>query len=113
VPFASDVVVIVRDAGATARLSAFDAEWLPLSATVAVKLAVPAAVGVPLIVPLALRLSPAGSAPLLTVHAYPPVPPVAASAWEYTAPTLPFASDVVVIVRDAAATDRLSGFDAE
>jgi hypothetical protein len=88
---------------------------LPLSVTVAVKFAVPVVVGVPLIVPLALRFRPAGSAPLLTVHAYPPVPPLAASVWEYPIPAVASGSDAVVIASGAVfavLTAMLSCFDA-
>jgi hypothetical protein len=47
-----------------------------------VKVAVPAADGVPEITPPPLKFSPAGSDPLVTDHAYPPVPPLAASDCE-------------------------------
>jgi hypothetical protein len=78
-----------------------------------VKFAVPAAVGVPLIVPPALRLSPAGNAPPLTLHTYPPVPPVAASVCEYAVPTAPPGRDAVVTVSGAGFTAMLNAFDAE
>jgi hypothetical protein len=44
-----------------------------------VKLAEPAVVGVPLIVPPADKFKPPGNDPEETDHAYPPVPPLAAS----------------------------------
>jgi hypothetical protein len=75
---------------------------LLLSVTVAVKFDVLAAVGVPLMVPPALRLSPAGNAPPLTLQTFPPVPPLAASACEYAVPTVPFGSEEVVMLRAAA-----------
>ena len=68
-------VVIASDSGAVADTDA-------LSVTFTVKLAVPAVVGVPEMVPLVLRLSPAGSEPVDTVHVYGGEPPVAASGWE-------------------------------
>lgn len=46
-----------------------------------------AAVGVPLSAPEVDRLSPAGSVPLVRDHVYGVVPPVAARAALYTAPT--------------------------
>jgi hypothetical protein len=48
------------------------------SLTCTVKLLLPDAVGVPDIAPAAERVRPAGRAPALTVHEYPPVPPDAA-----------------------------------
>jgi len=58
----------------------------------------PALVGAPLIVPPTLKLSPAGNVPDVTVHEYGVVPPEAASVNEYTAPTIPFGTEAVVIV---------------
>jgi hypothetical protein len=59
-------------------------------------------------VPLALRLKPAGRAPLVTLHVYPPEPPVAASVWEYAVPTVAPGNDAVVIVSGAVFTVMLS-----
>jgi hypothetical protein len=52
-----------------------------LSFTCTVKFAVPIVVGVPLMVPLAASNRPAGSEPRVVDHVYPPVPPLAESAW--------------------------------
>jgi hypothetical protein len=79
-------------------LSGWEAVWLVLSVTVAVKLAGPAVVGVPLIVPDALSVSPAGSDPDVTLQVFPPEPPVAPRVCEYEAPTVPGVSDVVTTV---------------
>jgi hypothetical protein len=54
-----------------------------LSVTCIVKFADPAVVGWPLIVPVpAANDNPVGSAPTVTAHVLPPVPPVAASVVE-------------------------------
>ncbi len=53
-----------------------------LSATCTVKFDVLAADGVPLITPAELSDRPAGRLPALTVHVFPPVPPVAVSVCE-------------------------------
>ena len=82
VPFGSAVVVIVRAAGFTARVSAFVAVALLLSFTWTVKLAFAAPFGVPVIAPLALSVNPAGSDPETTDQVLPPVPPVAVSVCE-------------------------------
>ena len=59
---------------------AWVAAWPAASVTLIVKAAVPAAVGVPDSRPLAeFRVIPAGRLPLLTDHAYGPVPPLAVS----------------------------------
>jgi hypothetical protein len=47
-----------------------------LSFTCAVNVAVPAMVGVPMILPLVARVSPAGSAPTVTLQLLPPLPPL-------------------------------------
>lgn len=90
-PLASDAVVTESGAGFTRIVNAFVAVVFELSRTWAVKLEVPAAVGVPEITPAALNVNPAGSDPALTVHEFPPLPPVADSVCEYAAPTVPFA----------------------
>jgi hypothetical protein len=77
---------------------------LPESVTRAVKLKVPLVVGVPEMRPVPLlSVNPGGSEPLAIDHAYGLVPPVAASVREYWLPTLPFGSDVVVMLRVWAA----------
>lgn len=66
------------------------------SVTSAVKLKEPDCVGVPEIVPeLLLNVNPAGSEPLLTLHEYGVVPPVACKLAEYVTPTVPDGIDVV------------------
>ncbi len=72
-----------------------------LSVTCTVKVAVPAADGIPAIAPTALSVNPTGSAPALTLHVYPPVPPVAARVCEYAAPTTPPGSDDVLTLSPA------------
>jgi hypothetical protein len=94
--------VIVKVAGATTsdRVTDFVCAGFSASATVAVRLAVPAAVGVPEIIPLdAARVSPAGRLPE-TDHVYGEAPPVACSTVEYEVPTVPEGSDVVAIAND-------------
>ena len=70
-------------AAATAILSDLVAVLLFASVTFAVKVDVPDAVGVPEIAPVeALSVNPAGSEPLLTLHEYGVVPPLACSVAE-------------------------------
>ena len=58
-----------------------------------------AVVGVPLIRPVdAVSERPAGNVPTVNCHVYGPVPPEAASDWEYAAPTCPSGREVVVMV---------------
>ncbi len=71
------------------------------STTWTVKFAVPAVVGVPPMVPEALRVRPAGGAPAVRVHVYPPVPPAAARDCEYATPTTPPGSDDVLTLSPA------------
>jgi hypothetical protein len=78
VPPGSDAVVTVSDAGAIAMLNGLVAVVPELSFTCAVNVAVPAVVGVPVILPLAAKVSPAGSAPNVNDHVFPPLPPLAA-----------------------------------
>lgn len=76
----------------TAMDNDFAAETIPrLSVTVIVKFDVPVTVGVPEIAPVvASRARPVGSEPEESVHVeYVPVPPVAASVWEYAAVSVP------------------------
>jgi len=92
--------------------SAFVAVVPELSLACRVKEKAPGVVGVPEIV-LPLSASPAGSEPVVTVHVYPPVPPLAASDWEYGVPTVPFGRDEVVIVTGAGLTVMLSAWVSE
>ena len=65
-------------------------------------------VGVPVIVPvLPFSERPVGSVPLVIVHVYGEVPPVAASVALYAIPTCPFGKLLVVIVRPEALMVRL------
>jgi hypothetical protein len=104
-PFASDVVVTASGDTLAAvivsvRFTVAFCCGLPASFAVNVNaVALATAVGVPLIVPVELSVRPAGSVPLVNVHAYGVVPPVAASVALYAAPICPFARDVVVTVR--------------
>lgn len=62
------------------------------------KFEVPDAVGVPEIAPdEAFRLSPAGREPVLTLHEYGVVPPLACKVAEYAVPTVPLGRDAVEI----------------
>ena len=67
-PVASEVVMILSDAGRIVRLVAKEAAPDALSVTWIVKFAVAAADGVPLIWPEGLIIKPAGSAPLAMDH---------------------------------------------
>ena len=66
---------VVIDSGALAV-------WPSASVTWTVKDTVPAVVGVPEMTPALLRLSPVGSAPEVTAHAYGAAPPLALKLWE-------------------------------
>ncbi|HYP08849.1 MAG TPA: hypothetical protein VER03_21640 [Bryobacteraceae bacterium] len=79
------------------------ADWFAASVTRAVKDDVPAVVGVPEMAPFDASVSPAGKIPAETAQLYGGVPPVAPRLAEYGWPTLPLASDVVVIVGAPAA----------
>ena len=57
--------------------------------------------GVPLIDPPAPSVSPAGTVPEATDHEFPPAPPEAASVCEYVKPTVPFGSELVVMIKGA------------
>ena len=81
-PAGSDDVVILKAGGLMVSESGAVAETDALSVTRTIKLLDPAVPGVPDIVPPAARLSPAGSVPLATDHAYGGVPPEAPSACE-------------------------------
>src|SRR5205085_262509 len=80
--------------------------------TCTVNVAVPAAVGVPEMVPSAASVSPAGSAPTVTVHALPPAPPVAARICWYAVPTVPPGRLAVETVSAAGAIAMLRDFVA-
>jgi hypothetical protein len=75
-----------------------------LSFTCTVKVAGPAAAGVPPIAPAADKDSPFGKDPVASDHEYPPVPPVAASAWLYATPTVPLGNEAVEMVNWGGAT---------
>src|SRR5262249_26489393 len=77
--------------------------WAP-AVTCTVKLEVPVAVGVPEIAPVpGVSVSPAGSVPLASDQVYGGVPPLAPRVALSACVTVPAGTDVVVIVRDAAA----------
>ncbi len=76
----SEEVSILSGGGAIASVSVFVAVPFELSLTCTVKLPLPAVVGVPVRFPVPLKAMPAGKDPELTLHTYPPVPPLAASA---------------------------------
>ena len=87
---AEEVIVSVAGAMTIDRETDLVCAGLSASATVAVKLVVPAAVGVPEMIPVeALRFSPAGRLPPLIDHAYGETPPFACSTVEYCEPTEP------------------------
>ena len=116
-PPGSDEVVTVGacPAAATTTLKAFVPVLFAESFTCTVNDEVPTVVGVPAITPVpAVRLSPAGSEPVLTLQVYGVVPPLACSVVEYTLPAVPPGSDVVVIAGGcaAAATAMLNAFVA-
>ena len=91
-------------AAATAILNAFVPLLFAASVTCIVNDTDPAVVGVPEITPVdATRLSPAGSAPALTLQVYGVVPPLACSVVEYAVPAVPPGNDVVVTVGGCAA----------
>jgi hypothetical protein len=102
---AGRLAVVIAGAALIAILNARVAVAPTLSATFAVKLAVPDAVGVPVIDPVeALSASPAGSAPAERDHDSAPVPPVAASVWTYATPTVSPGRLAVVIAGAAFVT---------
>jgi len=95
-PAGSVAVVTVSTGALMVMLNAFVlvSGGLPESVTFTVKLEVPAVVGVPVIAPvLALRLNPAGKAPLVILHVNGETPPLSCSAALYAVPTVPLASD--------------------
>jgi hypothetical protein len=77
VPPGRDAVVTLSDAGAIAILNGLVAVVPELSFTCAVKVLVPTVVGVPVIPPAGDSVSPAGSAPTVTLQVLPPLPPLA------------------------------------
>lgn len=95
------VAVEIESADVTAILSDWVAVLLLVSVTFAVNEEVPDAVGVPEMTPVEVfRASPAGSEPLLVLQVYGELPPFAWRVAEYAPPTVPFASDDVVIDRE-------------
>lgn len=101
-PARLDVEIANCPAAATAMLKDWVAVLLLASCTWAVKVEVPDAVGVPVIAPDdAFKVRPAGSEPLLMLHVYGAVPPVACSVAEYAVLTLPPGKEAVEIARDA------------
>jgi hypothetical protein len=101
----SGCAVIAND-----RVTDFVCIGLDESATLKVRLAVPAAVGVPEMVPLAgAKLRPAGSVPLVIDQVYGVVPPVALSEVLNDAFAIPPDKLVVLIASGpAAAIERAS-----
>jgi hypothetical protein len=71
------------------------------SVTVTVKSALPAAVGVPEITPELLSVSPAGSAPAVSVQVKGVTPPLAVRVSLYAVPTMPSGNRLVVMVSPA------------
>lgn len=106
----SDVVEITSGAGAITsdrvRVTFVFAESVTVTETVEV----PSVAGVPLIAPPADTLKSGGSPAADQV--YGGTPPMAASCAEYPAPTCPFGSEDVVMVRGAAVTRIVKDFDA-
>src|ERR1700729_1030959 len=100
---ASDRVGVVIDSGVALTTRENDAvapsdvgAWS--SATCTVKLASSGPVGMPEMAPLRERVSPGGSEPPMSLHAYGGVPPAALRLAEYGVPTWPLATAVVVMV---------------
>src|SRR4051794_40264320 len=96
VPFGS-VFVIERAAGAMliVSLALTFCAGLPPSVTVTSTVTLPATVGVPLTAH-AVRLSPAGRAPVME-QLYGVVPPVAVMLALYATPTVPFGSALPIV----------------
>jgi hypothetical protein len=80
----------------------------PVSFTCTVKADGPAAVGVPEMVPEPDNDSPAGSAPPISVHWFPPAPPVEESVCEYAVPTVPSGRDAVAMLNARGMTSMES-----
>jgi hypothetical protein len=78
-----------------------------LSVALTVKLKLPAAVGVPESAPLLLKVTPAGSAPLVMANVYGDVPPLAVIVCAYAAATVPPATLVCVMATVGAASVKL------
>lgn len=116
VPAESEVVETLGDCDAAAitMLSDFAPVRLFASFTCTVNAAEPAAVGVPEIAPALDSVRPAGSAPLVTLHVYGVLPPVAPKVVLYALPTVPPAKEFVETVGAcaAAATVNVSAFVA-
>jgi hypothetical protein len=102
------VVKVMLGAAATVRPNVAVAEsafGVPASVTLKVRFVVPmpAAVGVPEITPAEFMARPAGRVPLVIVHAYGGIPPLAATVPEYAVPTVP-ATSAPVVTAGAAGT---------
>lgn len=84
VPEVRLVVVMLSCVGATVIVYEVEllCTGLPLSATVAVKVNVPADVGLPEIAPACDSVSPVGRPPVAILHLYPGVPPLACRVCE-------------------------------
>ncbi len=67
------------------------------SVTLTVKVELPGAVGVPEMTPAALSANPGGSEPLEMLQFSGATPPLAVNVDEYTVPTVPEATDEIVI----------------
>ena len=97
----SAVVVIFSCAGAMVRVRFAVAVCTGELESVTLKLngvALTAAFGVPLIRPVdAVNERPDGNVPTVNCQVYGPVPPEAASAWEYAVPTCPSGRELVVM----------------
>ena len=91
------MMVVIVAAGSIVIATFAVAVSVPLT-TCTVNASVPVAVGVPVIAPLGDNARPAGRAPPVTLHTYAAVPPCASSCVAYAVPTVPFGSDVVVMV---------------
>ena len=112
VPLARKIVVSVSGGVLMARLSGFVAVagvGVAESVTITVIVPLNGAAGVPVIwLPLSVSVEGRPEAE----NVYGPVPPLAVKVAEYAVPTVPFGSEVVVIVSGAELMVRLSGFVA-
>jgi hypothetical protein len=91
-------VGVVTASGAMTILSACLAVSLIVSVTSTVNGKFPEVVGIPESRPFPVRFRPPGGTPLVTLHVYGPVPPVAVNVAEYGIPTESLGSAVVVVV---------------
>jgi len=106
-PSGSEVVVTVGNAGTTIDSDCVAEVCVPTATVTPNVYVAPAALllVVPEISPVALlRLNPAGSEPLTTLHTgVDPLPPVKLSCWLYVAPASALGSELVVTVGTGAA----------